>query len=138
MQRRPHYSIITPTLCRESLLRTCESFDNQIDGSFEHIIAIDVPLIVNKTARELVERIPKDPRRKVFRCGQHHNNFGNACRAAMWEKAQGDYVYFLDDDNILADSDVLSRLRVVTGEWALVPICKIFSGPSSVRTSRHS
>ena len=127
------YSIITPTLARESLVRTCESIDTQTDGDWEHLIAVDVPLIVRPDARALIDSLPKDSRRKIFRCGQAHRNFGNACRAAMWEKAQGDYVYFLDDDNILADSDVLSRLRVVTGEWALVPIwragVKFFQDP---------
>ena len=118
------YTIITPTLCRESLLKTCESIDQQTDGDWEHLISVDVPLIVNKTARDLVDRIPKDQRRHIHRCGMAHRNFGNACRAAMWEKASGDYCYFLDDDNYLADRDVLSRLRAVTGEWAIVPILR--------------
>ena len=119
-----HYSIITPTICRESLLRTCESIDTQTDGDWEHLIAVDVPLIVRPDARALIDSLPKDSRRKIFRCGQAHRNFGNACRAAMWEKASGDYCYFLDDDNYLADRDVLSRMRAVTGEWALLPILR--------------
>ncbi|MGH7749065.1 MAG: glycosyltransferase family A protein [Candidatus Dormibacteria bacterium] len=118
------YTIITPTLARETLLRTCKSIDEQLDEDWEHLIAVDVPLVVRLEARGVINRVPKDPRRKIFRCGASHKNYGNTCRFNMWQHATGDYVLYLDDDNYLADARALTRLRCVTGEWALFPLLR--------------
>jgi hypothetical protein len=119
------YSIITPTLCRESLLRACESVDIQTDGDFEHLIAIDVPLLIDKRARDVIARVKKDPRRKLIRCGKQHRNFGNSCRHNLQAQAQGDYLLYLDDDNFWADANVLKTLNEVTEQWAIFTMLRV-------------
>jgi glycosyltransferase involved in cell wall biosynthesis len=115
------YSIITPTLCRPSLIKACESITNQTNQDFEHIVMIDVPLIINKPARDIIESIPKDPRRKFVRCGKQHKDYGNTCRWNAWEYASGTYICYLDDDDFYADDRVLETLEQVDTLWAIFP-----------------
>jgi glycosyltransferase involved in cell wall biosynthesis len=115
------YSIITPTLGRESLIKTCESVTNQTNPDWEHIVMIDVPLIVNKQAAAIVESIPKDPRRKFIRCGKQHKDYGNTCRWNAWERASGIFCIYIDDDDMYADNEVLETLNQVTAPWATFP-----------------
>lgn len=118
------YTIITPTLVRPTLARLCESIDRQINGDWEHIIMVDVPLIVMPAKRAIVESFPKDPRRRFYRCGKAHKDYGNTCRRSAWDKAKGDYILYLDDDNYLASSGSLTSLEAVTGEWAIFPLLR--------------
>ena len=119
------YTVITPTLCRESLIRACESLDAQTNGDWQHLIAVDVPLVVDARARSVIARVKKDPRRQIIRCGKQHRNFGNTCRHKLWEQATGEYLLYLDDDNYYADSDVLKTLEEVTEQWALFPMLRV-------------
>lgn len=82
---------------------------------------IDVPLIVNPEKRAIVESIPKDPRRKFFRCGKSHKDYGNTCRWNAWEKASGDYCLYIDDDDRYADENVFKTLEQVIQPWAIFP-----------------
>jgi glycosyltransferase involved in cell wall biosynthesis len=118
------YSIITPTLVRSSLRRLCDSIDAQTNSSWEHIIMVDVPLIINRAKKEFLEAMPQDSRRKVFRCGKPHKDYGNTCRWNAFEKASGDYVIYLDDDDYLADEWVFETLEQVTAQWAIFPIMR--------------
>ena len=118
------YSIITPTILRESLLRACHSVDVQTCQDWEHIIMVDSGH--NDT---LLEKI-KHSQRHIFFCDMPHRNWGNTCRFNAYEKTQGDYLYSLDDDNYLADEKVLEDLKAVTKPWAIFPIldCKPVRG----------
>lgn len=119
------YSIITPTLARPTLRRLCDSIDAQTAAnSWEHLIAVDMPLVFDKVRASIIESIPKDPRRRIFRCGKNHNNYGNTCRWKMWEYATGDYILYADDDNYLADPLALERLDSITADWALFPMLR--------------
>jgi glycosyltransferase involved in cell wall biosynthesis len=120
----PKYSIITPTLVRPTLCRLIASIDAQTDPSWEHIVMIDVPLVTLPEKRAIVESIPSDPRRKFFRCGKAHRNYGNTCRWNAFDKASGDYIIYLDDDDYLADSEVFRTLQQVTADWAIFPIMR--------------
>jgi glycosyltransferase involved in cell wall biosynthesis len=115
------YSIITPTLVRPTLKRLCDSIDAQTNGDWEHIIMVDVPLVVNKEKRAIVESVSGDPRRQVFRCGKNHRDYGNTCRWNAWSQAQGDYILYLDDDDYYADDKVLETLDQVKAPWAIFP-----------------
>lgn len=119
------YSIITPTLVRPTLARLCESIDRQTNGDWEHIIMVDVPLIVLPAKRAIVDSFPKDPRRKFYRCGKAHKNYGNTCRWNAWEKAKGDYILYLDDDDFYADERVFETLEQVTAPWAIFPCMRV-------------
>ena len=119
------YTVITPTLCRESLIRACESLDAQTNGDWQHLISVDVPLVVDARARSVIDRVKKDPRRQIIRCGKQHRNFGNTCRHNLQALAQGDYLLYLDDDNAYANSRVLETLQSVTKDWAIFPMLRV-------------
>jgi glycosyltransferase involved in cell wall biosynthesis len=115
------YSIITPTMVRPTLRRTCESINAQTNGDWEHIIMVDVPLIIHPEKRAFLSRLGNDPRRKIFRCGKAHRDYGNTCRYNAGAKASGDYVLYLDDDDYYADNRVFETLNQVTAPWAIFP-----------------
>lgn len=114
------YSIITPSLIRPSLRKTCESIDRQTNRDFEHIVMIDIPLILYPEKRELIESLQHSQRR-FFRCGRAHKDYGNTCRYNAWAKATGDYILYLDDDDVYTDDRVLETLECVTAPWATFP-----------------
>jgi glycosyltransferase involved in cell wall biosynthesis len=118
------YSIVTPTLVRPTLVRTCESIDKQTNGDWEHIIMVDVPLVFNPEKQKIIDSISGDPRRKIFRCGAAHKNYGNTCRHNAFDKLKGDYILYLDCDDYLADDRVFETLEQVTKMWAIFPITR--------------
>jgi glycosyltransferase involved in cell wall biosynthesis len=93
------FTIITPTILRPSLIQACQSIDSQTFTDWEHIVMVDRPPI-------WLHHLDH-PQRWVHECHTSHNNGGNTCRHNAWELAQGDYVYYCDDDNYLADENVL-------------------------------
>lgn len=94
------FSIITPTLNRPSLERCKLSVKLQHFTDWEHIIEVDE---------------------------NHSGLWGNPQRVAAWEKATGDYVLYLDDDNYLAHPSALQDIHDALEserwpDWALFPI----------------
>lgn len=117
------FTVITPTLLRESLMQTCASLDQQSFRDWQHVIAVDV-----ETDSSTV--LPwTDERRELLLCGKRYANFGNTPRFLAWEKAKGEYLIHLDDDNVLADRKVLEDIdralfRAGEPQWALFPILR--------------
>lgn len=115
------FSIITPSLNRESLKRCIDSVDSQSYDSWQHLIAYDgVP--VNEQTASL------DSRRCCYGFNKTRK-WGNRQRFAAWKQASGDYCIFLDDDNALAHPDALKdiaeRLESAGNPaWALFPILR--------------
>jgi len=103
---RPFFSIITPTLQRESLLLTCESVNQQTYKDWQHIVVVDCETL----DLDLIEKI-KHPQRVIAQCPVPHKNGGNTCRHNGWTLAKGEYVQYLDDDNYLADEEVLEAIH---------------------------
>lgn len=128
------YTLITPTLLRPSLERLCASIDAQTCRDWEHLIAVDTE--TNAAAHRLLARI-KHAQRKISQCPRPHRNYGNTCRHSACLRAQGDYIFYLDDDNYLADPNVLRDLESVTAPWAIFPILlqgrPFFSDPPGFR-----
>lgn len=123
LDTNPFFSIICPTIQRESLVRCCRSVVNQSFSSCEMIVQVDAERIDEK----LFDRI--HPTRKIWveECGEHHNNFGNTCRHLAWKRATGNWVLYLDCDNYLADEHVLGDLAVILStvpHWAIFPILR--------------
>lgn len=85
---------------------------------------VDVPLVALPEKRALIESLPKDSRRKIFRCGKQHRNYGNTCRWNAWDKVSGEYVIYLDDDDYLADENVFRTLEQVSAPWAIFPVMR--------------
>ena len=113
------YSLITPTLLRPSLERLCVSIDAQTCRDWEHLIAVDT--VISSAAERMLARI-QHKQRMISQCPRPHRNYGNTCRHAACLRAQGDYIFYLDDDNYLADQNVLRDLESVTAAWAIFPI----------------
>lgn len=126
------FSIITPTLQRQSLRTTCESVDNQTFQDFEHLVFVDGPV----TQTELLADIMA-PNRSVYISGESYRDGGNTPRNRAWQWAKGEWIIYLDDDNVLADDEVLADVaNVLEGraeQWAIFPITrlggKFFSDP---------
>jgi hypothetical protein len=125
------YSLLTPTILRESLVRLCASIDAQTSNDWEHVVVVDTPLV-----NDVLSRI-SHPRRVVLRCDHQHGDWGHHCRHNVWPTLTGDYVWCLDDDNYVADENVLRDLEVVTGPWAIFPILRygerFFNDPPGLR-----
>src|SRR5678815_1672338 len=82
LERLLRYTIITPSLLRPTLKRTCNSIDAQTNRSWQHVIVADCSVEDYANKRDL---IPHDPRRLLMFCGTRHNDFGNTCRYNAWE-----------------------------------------------------
>lgn len=121
---RPFFSIITPTVQRESLIRCFKSVLSQTFDSWEMIIQVDSDTI----DEQLFSRI--SPTRKIWveECGLRHNNYGNSCRHKAWERATGEWIWYLDDDNYLSDTrileDMASALEGIEEPFAIFPILR--------------
>ena len=119
----PFFTIITPTILRESLVRCCESVSGQTFRAWQHIVVVD---------RQPQRGVPKfllDDRRQWSTCGTDHRDFGNTCRRNAYGTARGEYVIYLDDDNYLADEHALERIAVSLytehlPDWAIFPILR--------------
>lgn len=100
------FSIITPTLQRESLVGCCQSINYQTFQNWEHILFVDG----EKPDWELIESCKIPSKRMFYHSAIRHNDYGNTPRHEAWKVATGDYVLYLDDDNYLADDDVLGDI----------------------------
>ncbi|PWT75560.1 MAG: hypothetical protein C5B59_08760 [Bacteroidetes bacterium] len=118
------YSIITPTLCRPTLKRLCDSIDAQTNGDWEHIVVVDVPPPkFNAERQENLDAVQKDARRKFHYIGKpHQNDCGNSARRFAFAQAVGEYIFYIDDDDYFSDDNVLQSLEKVTGDWAIFPV----------------
>jgi glycosyltransferase involved in cell wall biosynthesis len=116
------FTIITPTLQRNSLVRTCSSVESQSFIDWQHIVMVDRAKL-NHTLLSLIDH----PRRSIIKCPIAHHNYGNTCRHNAWELATGDYCLMLDDDNYLADHRILEDIAANLDDrphWALFPILR--------------
>lgn len=120
------YTIITPTLLRDTLPRLCTSIDRQTCVDWEHVVMVDVDRRdISDHHREMLSTV-EHPQRKVAVCEQAHRNTGNTCRRNAYAHAHGDYLLYIDDDNYLADNNVLETLERVTEPVCLFPL--LFQG----------
>jgi glycosyltransferase involved in cell wall biosynthesis len=119
------YTIVTPTICRQSLSRLCESVDRQTQADWEHLVVVDMPQDrLTKDHRQVLESVPSNPNRSYFYCDRNHKNYGHTCRHQVWEHAKGDYILYVDDDDYFADKDALKALDTVTEPWAIFPVLR--------------
>jgi glycosyltransferase involved in cell wall biosynthesis len=94
-------SIITPTWrANPDKLRRClTSVKRQTYGTFEHIVASDGGEEIG--THTIVDEFD-DLRIRYWTTRTHHGGYGAAVRQeVMCEAAAGDYLVFLDDDNII-------------------------------------
>ena len=127
----PRYTIITPTVLRDSLLRCCESVDRQTCSDWQHLVIVDCEI-----STDILAKIAH-PQRQIIRCEKPHRNWGHTCRFNAYPYATGDYLLHLDDDNFLADDMVLEYLHDITAPWAIFPITRygvrFFNNPPGLK-----
>jgi glycosyltransferase involved in cell wall biosynthesis len=89
------------------------------------LIRIDVPRgQVTKDQQAILSSIPPNRNRAFSYCDRRHNNYGHTCRHQIWEQAKGDYILYIDDDDYIADKEVLNTLDSVTEPWAIFPVLR--------------
>ena len=122
MMRHPFFSIITPTLQRESLVDLCKSIDAQTFTEWEHIIIADSDVLNEDLAGRIAHR-----QRKFFVRDFPHadGHAANKIRNKAWEYARGDYCLYADDDNFYADEDVFEAVHNIL-LWKGVPLVAFF------------
>ena len=137
------FSIITPSLARETLVRTCHSIDTQQNADWQHIVMIDRPECMLSAAQKARLKEISSPRRQIHLCPQIHRDFGNTCRSNAWDLARGDYLLYLDDDDYYVN-DTLGELEKALAArpspvWGIFPSHSLRSAffPSSSRPQQN-
>lgn len=115
------FTIITPTLQRESLRKTCASVNEQTFTDWEHLVVVDLPEPNMDMILELAH-----PKRHFLFCGTRYRDGGNTPRRMAYKHATGDFLYYLDDDNQLCSLDALERVAArLKGPVDFFPILRL-------------
>lgn len=125
MAIKPKITIITPTWNRplEILERAIRSVKYQTFQDFEHLICSDG---FEEKVKQYVES-KKDPKLKYLSLKKHYKDFANKARQHAFTKAKGEYIVFLDDDNLIFPhylEKMLDALKNTDSKTAF-SICKI-------------
>ena len=93
---KPKFTIITPTLLRDGLSKTCKSIEKQRYTNWEHIVVVDLPKtqVPNWKIRSIAH-----PQRKIVLLEKNCNDYGNTPRLIAYNYVAGDLVMYLDDDD---------------------------------------
>lgn len=124
----PLFTIVTPTLLRPTLRRTCESIDSQTFTDYEHVVVYDGDLSsVNYEQQMIVNDIRKNEKRKVLCTGKRIRDFGNTPRNLGCKESSGDLIMYLDDDDYHVN-DTMQRLHdwMHLGDVSRVPDLGVF------------
>ena len=99
MAEKPLVTIITPTWNRPNdvLERNIRCVNSQTYENWEHVICSDG---YEERVEELV-REDNNPKRTYKKMDKHYNNYANEIRQKCLEEANGDYIVFYDDDNVI-------------------------------------
>lgn len=98
--------VVTPSIGRDNLVRTCISINKQKFKNWKHIILFDK---TNDTKiKRLLEKIPYKP---IVKKG-FWNNYGNGQRYEAWEMVENDYdlMTYIDDDDFYKSDDAFSKI----------------------------
>jgi glycosyltransferase involved in cell wall biosynthesis len=123
------FTIITPTVLRETLLRTCKSVDDQSYGEWQHVVMVDRPMeLLTDGQQDLLKRLAH-ARREVRFCPQPHKDFGNTCRKNAVDYAHGDYILYMDDDDYYLPGALEEIRKGIAGispapVWGVFPILR--------------
>ncbi len=123
------FTVITPTILRPSLIETCASINAQCYSRWQHLVVIDIPVHALGTEQSrLIEQI-KHPNRQIYHCAVSHRNYGNTCRSEMFRHISGDYVLYLDDDDVYLGEAFQILNREISDEMWGVFLIERFGEP---------
>ena len=117
---KPKVSIIVPLFNRANLIReTVESVLNQTEQSWELLIVDDHS---SDDSFEVAEQFSQKDSR--IRCWQRKSELKGAptCRNEGLRQSQGEYVIFLDSDDLLAPTCIENRLKVAGDHPHSLPV----------------
>jgi len=125
--REPLISIITPTFRRapQIIERCLNSVSLQTYPHWEQIVCSD-GLFEPQVGELIAQR--NDPRFRYLVTGQKYGDYGSGVRQEMMmTQAQGDYLVFLDDDNIIFPTFLEKMLNALGQDQhgAKLAICEI-------------
>ncbi len=97
--KQPKITIITPTWNRplDVIERCIKCVEYQTFQDYEHIICSDG---YEEKVKEFVES-QKNPKLTYHSLDKHYGDYANTIRQTCLEKARGEYILFLDDDNVI-------------------------------------
>jgi glycosyltransferase involved in cell wall biosynthesis len=121
LQRK--FTVITPTILRPTLVDTCKSIDAQAYSRWQHIVVVDIPPSeILPDQQKLLEAV-RHPNRLIRCCETSHKNFGNTCRNLAFNDVSGDYLLYLDDDDVyLGEVFQILNGRISDEVWGVFPI----------------
>lgn len=116
-------SIIIPTCNRAQLLdETLENVRNQSYTNWECIVVDDGD---DRSTTELLQKyIALDRRFQYFKRPDNLLKGANSCRNYGFEKSKGEYVNWLDDDDLFSENKIMAQYQLLEASKADVATCK--------------
>ena len=105
------FSIITPTIGRDTLLKTCETIDNQTCHDWEHLVIFDGP----EQDVEVFKKI-EHPQRRIIFSGHNFGDYGHSLRFFSYDLAKYDRMMYIDDDDYYHPECLGTVQRVMDSE----------------------
>lgn len=120
----PKITVITPTFCRdmEIVNRCIGSVRVQTEKNWEHIICSDGEK--ESQVADLVSSYGDDRLKYFYTDSRKEGDYGNNVRNEMLKKARGEYVVFLDDDNLIIPEYFEVMLGALTEGDGQFAICR--------------
>ncbi|MBS3738754.1 glycosyltransferase family 2 protein [Mesohalobacter halotolerans] len=116
-------SIIIPTYNRAHLIgETLDSVLAQTYQNWECIILDDGS--TDNTDDVVGEYVLKDPRFKYYHRPDEHLPGGNGARNFGFKMSKGDYVNWLDSDDLFSENKIEEQLKLIIGESKTVSTCR--------------
>jgi glycosyltransferase involved in cell wall biosynthesis len=116
------FSIITPTIGRPSLLKTCKTINEQTCDEWEHLVVYDGP----KQDLPIFTQI-QHPQRKIIFTGQTYNDYGHSVRHYAWDYTTHNNLMYLDDDDYYhpACLATIKPFLIIDAEFFFFPALRI-------------
>ncbi|QTY28145.1 glycosyltransferase family 2 protein [Flavobacterium sp. CS20] len=123
MTQNPLVSVIIPTYNRAHLIgETLDSVLAQTYQNWECIIVDDGS--TDNTDEVVGAYVKKDQRFKYFHRPDEHLPGGNGARNYGFKMSQGEYVNWLDSDDLFSENKIEEQLKLIKGKSYAVSTCK--------------
>jgi len=118
------FTIITPTLVRSSLIDTCRSIDRQEYEGVEHLVLIDVA--PTNDDMQIIKECQSEHRHFIIYNPDGPSGYpGSELRHYAWQFAHGDYVLYIDDDDLYINQTFLT-IKNAINKASMKPLWGMF------------